>query len=64
MVNLDHILHTYLFQHCPATGMQNDDEAPLSIISAGGGLLVNKASEYGYDQEILQSHTADQPTAP
>ena len=42
--------------------MQNDDEAPLSIISAGGGLSVKKASEY--DQEIPQSHTADQPTAP
>ena len=23
---LDQILHTYLFQYCPATGMQNSDE--------------------------------------
>ena len=25
VVNFDQILHTYLFKHCPATGLQNDD---------------------------------------
>ena len=36
----DQILHTYLFYHCPATGMQNGDDSSPSIISAGQGLLV------------------------
>ena len=27
MVHLDQILYTYLFLHCPDTGMQNGDEA-------------------------------------
>ena len=27
MVYLDQILHTYLFYHCPATGMQNSNES-------------------------------------
>ena len=31
---LDQILHTYLFQYCPATGMQNSDEGLPSIILA------------------------------
>ena len=35
MVHLDHIVHTYLFKHCPATGMQNGDEA-------AGRILVNQ----------------------
>ena len=26
MVYLDQMLHTYLFEHCPATGMQNGEE--------------------------------------
>ena len=30
----------YLFYHCPATGMQNDDEVSPSIILASRGLLV------------------------
>ena len=33
-VYLDQILHAYLFYLCPATGMQNGDEALPSIISA------------------------------
>ena len=28
----------YLFQHCPATGMQNSNEALPSIILAGRGI--------------------------
>ena len=40
LVYLDHNVHTYLFKHCPATGMQNSDEATPSIISEGRGLLV------------------------
>ena len=40
MVYLDQLLHTYLFLHCPATGMQNSDEALPSIILAGQGLLL------------------------
>ena len=35
MVYLDKILH----YHCPVTGMQNGDEALLSISLAGRGLL-------------------------
>ena len=27
MVYLDQLLHIYLFQHCPVTGMQNGDKA-------------------------------------
>ena len=38
MVYLDQILHTYLFQNCPATGMQNGDEVLPSIILTDGGL--------------------------
>ena len=34
------ILYTYVFQHCPATGMQNGDEVSPSIILAGQALLV------------------------
>ena len=33
-------LHVYLFQHCPAIGMQNGDEALPNIILAGRGILV------------------------
>ena len=40
MVYLDNILHTYTFQHYPATSMQNDDEALPSIIAVDRGLLV------------------------
>ena len=40
MVYLGQILHTYTFEHCPATGMQNGDEALPSIIPAGGGHTV------------------------
>ena len=36
----DHILHTYIFQHCPATGMQNGDKALPNISPAGRGQLV------------------------
>ena len=35
MVYLDHIVHTYLFKHYPATGMQIGDEAV-------GRILVNQ----------------------
>ena len=31
MVYFDQILHTNSFYHCPATGMQNGDEAAWSI---------------------------------
>ena len=34
------MLHTCLFEHYLATGMQNGDEFLLSIISAGRGILV------------------------
>ena len=40
MVYLYQTLQTYLIYRCPATGMQNDDKASPSIISAGQGLLV------------------------
>ena len=40
MVYLDQIVYTYFLYHCPATGMQIDDEALPNIISAGRGLLV------------------------
>ena len=40
MVYLDQILYTYLFKHCTATGMQNDDETLPSIILASSGILV------------------------
>ena len=33
-------LHAYLFYHSPSTGMQNGDEALLSIILSGRGLTV------------------------
>ena len=39
MLYFDQILHTYLFQHCPASGMQNGDEALPSVILAGLGLI-------------------------
>ena len=32
MVCLDQVVHTYLFKHCPATGMQNGDEAAERIL--------------------------------
>ena len=41
MVYLNQILHTNLFIHCPATGMQNCDDASQSINSVGRGILVN-----------------------
>ena len=37
---LDKILHTYLLQYCPATGMHIGDNVMLSIILGGQGLLV------------------------
>ena len=40
MVYLDQILHSYLLEHCPATCMQNGDEALSLIILAGRGILV------------------------
>ena len=35
--------YTYAFYHCPATSMQNGDEALLSIRPAGHGQLVKIA---------------------
>ena len=35
VVYLVQIFFTYVFEHCPATGMNNDDEASPSIILAG-----------------------------
>ena len=40
MVYLVQILYTFVFQHCPAAGMQNGEEASQSIILAGLALLV------------------------
>ena len=40
MLYLDHILYTYLFLHCPATGLHYGVEALSSIISASQGFLV------------------------
>ena len=40
MIYLDQILHAYLFQHCPAIGMQNGDEASPSIVLVGRCILV------------------------
>ena len=40
MVYLVQILYTYVFYHCPATGMEKDDEATPSIILAGRAILV------------------------
>ena len=39
MVKLDHFLYSFIY-HCPVTGRQNGDEALLSIILAGRGILV------------------------
>ena len=33
------ILYDYVFKHCPVNGMQNYDEAALSIILAGRAIL-------------------------
>ena len=38
-IYLDQVLHTYIFKHCPATGMQNGVKASLDISSAGQGRL-------------------------
>ena len=40
MVYLAQTLYTHVFQHCPATGVQNDDEASPSIVLAGRALLI------------------------
>ena len=40
LVYLVQTLYTYVFKHCPATGMQTGDEASPSIILAGEALLV------------------------
>ena len=40
MLYCDQILHTYIFYHCLDTGLQNGDEASLSISPAGRGQLV------------------------
>ena len=40
MVYLVQILYTYVFYHCPATGMKKGDEASPRIILAGRALLV------------------------
>ena len=40
MVYFVQTLYTYVFYHCPATGMKNGDEASPSIILAGRALLV------------------------
>ena len=40
MVYLIQVLYTNVFKHCPATGMQNGDEALPSISLAGIGQLV------------------------
>ena len=42
MIYLVKILYTYVFEHCPATGLQNGDEASPSIILAGQALLMKK----------------------
>ena len=40
MVHLVQTLYTYVFLHCPATGMQNSDEASPSIKLADQALLI------------------------
>ena len=40
MVHLVRIFNTNVFQYCPATGMQNGDEASPSIILVGRALLM------------------------
>ena len=40
MVYLDQSLHTYTFKHYLDTGMQNDNEASLSISPVDRGHLV------------------------
>ena len=40
MVYFVQILYTYVFYHCPATGMQNGDEALSIIVLAGQALLM------------------------
>ena len=40
MAYLVQILYTYVFEHCPATGMNKDDKASPSIILAGRAILV------------------------
>ena len=44
MVYLVQILYTYVFQHCPATGMKKGDEASPSTILAGQALLLKMLS--------------------
>ena len=36
-----YILHTYVFKHCPVTGMQNGDEASPSIILGSSSFSEN-----------------------
>ena len=40
MVYFDQNLHTYTFEHCLLTGMQNGDVAKLSISQAGDGQML------------------------
>ena len=39
-LDLVQILYTYVFEHCPSTGMQNGDDASLSIILVRRAILV------------------------
>ena len=40
MIYVVQILYAYVFNHCPATGIQNSDDASLSIILVGRAILV------------------------
>ena len=42
MIYLDQIVVTYVFYHCPATGMNKVHEASQRIVLAGGAHLVKK----------------------
>ena len=54
MVCLDQLLHTYLFEHCPATDMQKGDEALQSLILASRGIFVKMLI---YFDQIFHTYT-------
>ena len=60
MVYFDQILHSYTFKHCQDTGMQNGDEASLSISPAVRGQLVKMLITVelrGIFDKILHTYT-------
>ena len=57
MVYMDKILHTYLFLHCPATGMQNGDtDANLTADPGVASSIPARSHTFGeIDHEIIST---------